>query len=238
MPVPELSPHEEVLAALHEAAVASGVPTGHGARVQADRGSSLIHLGLRTPVRRKRVRQGFSFTDTAAAETLAAWDEVWRGADVADVMFAPLDHYRERPIGEVDGFWPVVSQWVERVENWAHADDLARVYSRALEADIDLVYPTLLEWSGRADEWHRRISMVSLIHYSGPNAAFMPTGMVLDLVANAVDDQRPTVSKAVGWVLRETRKADEGVVGQFIDEHAPVMAADARRRANDGRAKG
>ncbi len=79
--------------------------------------------------------------------------------------------------------------------------------------------------------------MVSLIRYTGKNATFMPTRAVLDVVANCVADQRKTVSKAVGWVLRETMRADQPAVLAFIDQHESVMASDARRRAIEGLAE-
>lgn len=230
--VPDAPDHAaEVLAALEAVAREAGVTSEAGARIQADRGSARRHLGLRTPLRRRRVKRGFSFSGGSATEVLTAWDQVWRHAEVADVLFAPLDHYRDRPIGEPADFWPVVSRWIERVDNWAHADDLARVYSRVLEADAEAVYPTLLDWSHRDDLWHRRIAMVSLIRYSGKNVNFMPTDAVLTVVANCIDDHRSHVSKAAGWVLRETMKADEPAVRAFVDSHQAVMPLAARRRA-------
>ena len=75
--------------------------------------------------------------------------------------------------------------------------------------------------------------MVSLIRYTGKNAAFMPADDVLDLVANCVTDQRDTVAKAVGWVLRETMEDDPRKVQGFLDKHTASMPAVARRRATE-----
>ena len=55
--------------------------------------------------------------------------------------------------------------------------------------------------------WLRRISIVSLIHYSGKNAVFLPLERALPLVAACLDDEREQVQKAVGWVLREPGNA-------------------------------
>lgn len=221
----------EVLAALTEAAFDDGVPAELGERVRLDRRSAFTHLGLRTPTRRRRVNAGFSFTGGSDAEVLAAWDSVWWRADVADVLFAPLDHYRDMVLADPIAFWSTVSRWVERVDNWAHADDLARVYSRALEAAPESVYPTLLRWSSEHDQWLRRISMVSLIRYTGKNAGFMPANAVLAVVEACVADEREAVAKAVGWVLRETMMTNEVAVLEFLETHRAVMPASARRRA-------
>lgn len=223
--------HDEVLAALSAAASEAGATPELEARIQNDRGSALVHLGLRTPLRRRRVKKGFSFTVGDNDAVLTAWDDIWQQADVADVMFAPLDHYRDRQVENPSAFWSIVSAWIDRIDNWAHADDLARVYSRALEASSDVVYPTLLGWSTEEDQWRQRIAMVSLIRYTGKNANFMPPADVLAIVANCVADDRATVSKAVGWVLRETMRADKAAVLEFLDIHETVISSATRRRA-------
>lgn len=229
--------HDEVLAAFSAAASEDGATPELGARIQNDRSSALVHLGLRTPLRRRRVKQGFSFTIGDNDAVLTAWDDIWQQADVADVMFAPLDHYRDREVADPSAFWSIVSAWIDGIDNWAHADDLARVYSRvleasrALEASSDVVYPTLLGWSTEEDQWRQRIAMVSLIRYTGKNANFMPPDEVLAVVANCVADDRATVSKAVGWVLRETMRADKAAVLEFLDTHETMISSATRRRA-------
>jgi len=134
------------------------------------------------------------------------------------------------------GFWETVQHWIDRIDNWAHADDLARVYSFALEAVVsgqgeDLVFPTLEAWSRDDDRWRKRISIVSLIHYSGKNAVFLPPEPVLRLVANCVGDPRDSVYKAVGWVLRETMRKHPDEVDAFLETHADQLHPSAVRRA-------
>ena len=227
-----MTPHDEVLTALEALAAETGIPDGHGEKVRVDRRSQLRHLGIRTPDRRRRVSQGFSFTADEPEAVLAQWNEIWMATECADVAFAVLDHYRshvERVA--LPGFWPTASVWIERVDNWAHADDLGRVYSHALEADRHGVLPTVRAWSRGDALWHRRVAVVSLVHYSGKNAVFMPVDVVLDVVATCVDDQRPDVAKAVGWVLRETSAADPDEVAAFCEANASVMSASTMKRA-------
>ncbi len=209
--------HMEVFTALAHVAAESGTPSDLGDRIRSDRRSSFEYLGLRTPDRRRRVKQGFSFTADSDAEILAAWNEVWTRTNNGDVLFTPLDYYRTRPV--TAQVWATVVTWIDRIDNWAHADDLARVYSRALEASPDTVYPTLLGWSRSGDRWACRISIVSLIRYSGKNAAFMPADAVLDLVANCVS--RPTRHRRQGGGL--------GTSGDHAGR--PAERADLPRRA-------
>lgn len=223
--------HGEVLAALEAAAPDD---PGPGERIRIDRGSTLRHLGLRTPVRRKLVARGFSFGDRVEAERIAIWDGIWRRADCADVMFAVLDDHRDRWRTGVDpSFWPFAVDWIERIDNWAHADDLARVYSWVLAAEPDLVYPQLERWNIEPDQWKRRISIVSLVHYSGKHAAFVEPERVLPLVERCLDDDRDTVQKAVGWVLRELERAHPADTLAFVAAHAGRMSRTALRRATE-----
>jgi 3-methyladenine DNA glycosylase AlkD len=206
-----------------------------GERIRLDRGSRLEHLGVPTPARRSLVRSGFSFTDASDELVLADWDALWWTTRYADVLFAVLDHYRHHlRHGAPPGFWAVASRWLDRVDNWAHADDLARVYSFALAADRAGVYPTLLRWNTVDGEWPRRVSIVSLIHYAGTNSTFLPTDMVLPLVINCLTDGRDSVQKAVGWVLREVSRAAPDDVTEFLDLHRTAISATAWRRATDG----
>ena len=91
---------------------------------------------------------------------------------------------RKRAVG--CELWPVVRQWIDRVDNWCHSDGLSAIYSR------------LLETNGES-EWRRRATLVSLIHYTGKNAIFLPVKKVLPLVSNCIDDHRYHVQMAVGW---------------------------------------
>ena len=231
--------HDEVLGALSALAAETGISPERGELVRADRRSEFEYLGLRTPDRRRRVAAGFSFTDQDAASVLAAWDDIWNLADNGDVMFAALDFYRRR-IGsrrwtadDSAKLWSTAVGWIGRIDNWAHADDLARLYSFALADRPELVYPTLEEWSRSDSEWQRRIAMVSLIHYSGKNAVFMPIDPCLHLLANCVDDRRETVSSALGWVLRELLAVHPDAVLAFLETHAASMPRPAIRRATE-----
>jgi len=222
--------HQEVADALR--AAAPGGDTGE--RIRTDRGSTLPHLGLRTPARRKLVKAGFSFYDLDETALLAVWDGIWHTADSADVMFAVLDYYRERlKVRVPPGFWTVAKDWIDRVDNWAHADDLARVYSWVLAANHEEVYPSLVTWNQLDSEWHRRVSIVSLIHYSGKNAVFVPPGLVFPLIESCLSDPRPGIQKAVGWVLREMAGTYEAETIAFLKLHQDQLSPTALRRATE-----
>jgi 3-methyladenine DNA glycosylase AlkD len=223
--------HAEVLAALR----AIGNPA-RGQAVQRDRGSALEHLGIGFPALRARVKQGFSFSRSPQA--LATWHALWQHSTVGDVLFAALAHLeplvRKRPPPEL---WPLLRQWPARVDNWCHADMLAGVNAHVLHAQPEPVMPDLLAWNRSEGEWVKRLSITSLIHYSGRNAVFLPPQQMLPLLAGCVGDTRAGVQGALGWVLRELDREHAPVVDAFLAEHGSRIGAAARRRALERRAK-
>jgi 3-methyladenine DNA glycosylase AlkD len=219
--------HEEVVAALRDI----GDPR-FGAAVAKDRGSSMEHLGIRFPTLRKRVKEGFSFYDLSEGEILAIWDRLWRTSPYGDVLFGALEYYAPLVRKRVSpALWPVVRHWHQRVDNWCHCDGLSSLYSWILASEPAEVYPQLEEWNRAADQWLRRISIVSLIHYSGKNAVFMPPDRVLPLVTTCLADEREYVQNAVGWVLREMGRAYPSEVRAYLEDHITAISPLAFRRA-------
>jgi 3-methyladenine DNA glycosylase AlkD len=218
-----------------EALIAIGNPA-FGKAVQRDRGSQLEHLGITFPNLRRRVRQGFSFYRLPEDQVLEVWDALWKTSPYGDVLFAALEFYAPVVRKRVSpGLWPVVRQWSDRVDNWCHSDGLSAIYSRILESHLAEVYPQIVSWNHAEGEWPRRISLVSLIHYSGKNAVFLPLKKVLPLVSNCLDDHRYHVQMAVGWVLREMGHVYGNEITKYLEVHAERMSTPAFSRAIERR---
>ena len=218
-----------------EALTAIGNPA-FGKAVQQDRGSQLEHLGITFPNLRRRVRQGFSFYKLPEDQVLDVWDTLWNTSPYGDVLFAALEFYAPVVRKRVSpGLWPVVRQWSDRVDNWCHSDGLSALYSRILESHLVEVYPQIVSWNHAEGEWLRRISLVSLIHYSGKNAVFLPLKKVLPLVSNCLDDHRYHVQMAVGWVLREMGHAYGNEITKYLEAHAERISMPAFSRAIERR---
>jgi 3-methyladenine DNA glycosylase AlkD len=223
--------HREVV----EALAAIGSPA-FGEAVRQDRGSELEHLGITFPDLRRRVRQGFSFYELPEEHVLDVWDALWTTSPYGDVLFAALEFYGPIVRKHVDSrLWPVVRQWSGRVDNWCHSDGLSAIYSRILESRPAEVYPQMVSWNRAEGEWLRRISLVSLIHYSGKNSVFLPLNRVLPLVSSCLDDQRHYVQMAVGWVLREMGHVYGREVTKYLEAHAERMGTSAFSRAIERR---
>jgi 3-methyladenine DNA glycosylase AlkD len=224
--------HAEVVAALQAIGNAR-----RGEAIRLDRASDLQYLGIGFPALRARVKQGFSFSGLPQAEVLAIWDALWRSSPYGDVLFAALEYVAPIVRKRVPPtLWPTVRHWSERVDNWCHSDALSGLYSRVLEAHFEAVYPQLQAWNDSPSEWLRRLSLTSLIHYSGKNAVFLAPEQMLPLVANCVADHRKFVELAVGWVLRELGHVHPDPVTAFLERHAASMSSRAYARAIERRA--
>ena len=120
--------------------------------------------------------------------------------------------------------------------------EMSGLYSRIPERYPDDVYPQIRLWNAAEGEWPRRISIVSLVHYSGRNAVFLPPDKVLPLVSNCLNDARHYVQTAVGWVLREMGQVYPDELAGYLETHASAMSATAftraiERRSADSRAR-
>jgi 3-methyladenine DNA glycosylase AlkD len=223
--------HSEVL----EALTAMGRPV-FGKAIQQDRGSRLEYLGISFPELRQRVRQGFSFYGLPEEEVLEIWDFLWKTSPYGDVFFAALEFYAPVVRKQVSfDFWSVVCQWTNRIDNWCHSDGLSAMYSRILENHLAVVYPQIVSWNQAESEWLRRISLISLIHYSGKNATFLPPEKVLPLVSNCLDDHRYYVQMAIGWVLREMGRVYDSEITKYLEVNAESISTPAFSRAIERR---
>ncbi len=104
-----------------------------------------------------------------------------------------------------------------------------------LLAAIHGLQAQLLAWNQSDDEWQRRLSLTSLIHYSGRNAIFLPAQRMLPLLEACVADHRKGVDMALGWVLREMDARYRPDVDRFLHIHGRDMSARAFARAIEKR---
>lgn len=196
-----------------------------------DKKSSLEFLAIRVPVLRDAIRKGFSFYSLSSTEILTIWDNIWCNSSYFEVKSAALMYYELQGAMVNSIIWPVLKTWSENIENWAHCDSLANIYSYLLAQHDTNVYLQLVSWNHTNEQWLRRLSLVSLVHYSGKKAAFLPPECVLPLITNCLDDKRIYVQKAIGWVLREMEYAYHDAISTYIEEHLPDLSRLALRTA-------
>lgn len=219
--------HAEVLAELE----AIGNPS-FAAHTPKDRRSELEYSGVRVPARRKLSKRGFSFFDRPESEVIEIWDDLFMHSPNGDVLFCALDYLRFRVTKRVSpDLWSIIRNWINRVENWAHSDEMSWVYSYVLEAHFDEVFKDFVRWNKANDLWPKRISIVSLIHYTGKNSVFLAPDIVFPMVERCIDDHRYYMQKATGWVLREMLRGYPNEVEAFLTTHLSTIGSDALSRS-------
>ena len=197
-------------------------------------GSDLPHFGLSVPAQRRIFRQGYSFSSRPPAEQLPIWDGIWQAARHHETGLQAI--YFCQAVSDpsvLASFWPVVRHWVERVEGWPWSDGLSGIYSQILEVEPNAVYPTLRDWTGSADPWKRRQSVVSLLNYSAQRRVVLPQDMILRLIEPLLGDPDRFVQKGVGWALREAGNVYPSVVRAFLQTNAAALSAIAFSAATE-----
>ncbi len=182
-------------------------------------------LGIRLPVLQKLVCDGFLFYTKTQKEILSIWDHVWKTSRWHEVLYLPLFYYRNHKhlLGRYE--WHVIKHWIDRVENWEHADALSYLYSILFERYPNLVLPTLKKWNRSTNPWKQRMSIVSLIYYASPKRKAPPVKLVLEMVEPLITSYDAYVKKGVGWTLRESYKLYPKETFAFLKKHVHALSA-------------
>jgi len=160
--------------------------------------------------------------DNGMQFTLQVCDKLFKGRVLEEKAFAVLMlQGQTRNFGSTE--FRLFESWLDRVSNWADHDALVHY----LIGPMILVEPSrakvVLRWAKSQNRWHRRAAAVSLIHLSRKRAGFDHVVKVTELLLTDEDDM---VQKGLGWLLRETAKADAKTTVPYlmrIRERAPRL---------------
>lgn len=203
---------------------------GRAKAAQKDKSTRFECLAIRVPVLREIATKQFALKDLSSLERLKVHDYIWNNANYYEVMSIPLLYYRAQK-HRVERFqFDTIQHWVRRVDNWGHADELAVTFSFYNEKFRDDVFPYLQELNRSDDLWRIRISIVSLIHYSGKNAVYLDPDQAFPLVEPHLGDGEKYIANSVGWVLREYAKAYPEQTEAFVQDHKGEISSTALRR--------
>lgn len=107
--------------------------------------------------------------------------------------------------------------WLDRVSSWADHDGLAHYVIGPMVA-LDLERSRrLYVWARSKNRWRRRAAAVSLIRaMRSDETRRRAFPHVKKITAMLLTDQDDMVQKGVGWLLRESAKADARLVVPFL----------------------
>lgn len=166
--------------------------------------SKLRYIGVRVPHLRQVMKDGFSFSHLNDSDHAKVWHFIWAHSDCFEVMAMALDwFYQPKQRHLLVQHWKLLKRWSSKIDNWAHSDTLSGIFARILEDDPAVIFPTLVQWNSAKNPWLRRLSIVSLIHYSSLRRQVLPLKKILNLVEPQLEYEHYYVQKGVGWTLRE-----------------------------------
>ncbi|MGO9449467.1 MAG: DNA alkylation repair protein [Candidatus Binataceae bacterium] len=213
------------------ALVASKGNAPRAASAQRDKGSKKRFLAVRVPALRSIALKDFAMKELAAADRLKLWDYVWRQSQYYEVMSVPLCYYYAKGTRIEPETFDVVCHWIDRVDDWGHCDGLSGIYSFLNHNDKRKVMPFLRQLNESDNRWRVRASVVSLIHYSGRNAAYLSPDEVFPLLEPHLANSDKYIANAVGWVLREMRRDYADEIDAYVLKNAGRLSRIALSKA-------
>ena len=142
--------------------------------------------------------------ETSPDFLVAVADKLFRGRVLEEKVFAVfLLEKLAAQFGE--GEFRLFESWLDRVSTWADHDALVH----GLIAPMLLADPKrrarVHRWARSSCRWHRRAAAVALIRGVRQRLFFAD---VVRLTERLLNDEDDMVQKGLGWLLRETAKAD------------------------------
>jgi 3-methyladenine DNA glycosylase AlkD len=104
-----------------------------------------------------------------------------------------------------DSEFRLFESWLPRISSWADHDGLVHYLISPLVAAEPRRASAVFRWAKSRNRWHRRAACVALIRAARQRILFEEITRLSDLVLSDSDDM---VQKGLGWLLRETAKAD------------------------------
>lgn len=165
--------------------------------------SQWTYLNLKIPLVRKVFHEGFSFSQLSPKEQWAIWDYIWFHSNIFEVMLLSAYFAGRQPVGELHKNRAVFLSWANRIDNWAHSDELSSHYSKLVEHYPKVYLPVLNRWSASKNPWLKRQSVVAPLYYARLRRTYPPLEFLIQHIHRHMDDDHYYVQKGVGWALRE-----------------------------------
>ena len=104
-----------------------------------------------------------------------------------------------------DTEFELFESWLSRISSWADHDGLVHYLIGPMIVAKPARSKRVFLWARSPNRWHRRAACVALIHSTRKKTVFAQVVRLSNMLLNDDDDM---VQKGLGWLLRETAKAD------------------------------
>lgn len=104
-----------------------------------------------------------------------------------------------------DKEFKLFTSWLDRISSWADHDGLVHYLISPMVADKPARIAQVFAWAKSPSRWRRRAACVALIRGAREKRFFSE---IVRLTGMLIGDEDDMVQKGLGWLLRETAKAD------------------------------
>ncbi len=178
--------------------------------------SDLIHLNISTPELRKF--KNLKFEALFDEEKLEVINEIIFTSEISDLISWSLIQTEKMPLKVFIDNKDIIIKWAYKVQNWWHADQLAKLYADVLDVH-KLFLSDLKKFNDSDNLWARRLSLTSLYYYSSMRKNPVSFDITINLVKNLLHDKEYYVQKGVGWTIREIYNLYPEDVKDFLKEY-------------------
>jgi len=148
---------------------------------------------------RRKIRQKFGIDFLVQVA-----DKLFAGRILEEKVFAIF--LMEKLTGEFgDAEFRLFESWLPRISSWADHDGLVHYLIAPMVAAKPSRSRRVFLWAKSPGRWHRRAACVALIQGTRQTMFFAEIKRLSALLLSDDDDM---VQKGLGWLLRETAKAD------------------------------
>ncbi len=148
---------------------------------------------------RRRIRKEFGLDFLVQVA-----DKLFAGKVLEEKIFAVflLEKLTDK-LGEAE--FRLFESWLPRISSWADHDALVHYLIAPMVAAGSARTSQVFRWAKSPNRWHRRAACVALIQGTRRKMFFFEIKQLSNLLLSDKDDM---VQKGLGWLLRETAKAD------------------------------
>jgi 3-methyladenine DNA glycosylase AlkD len=133
-------------------------------------------------------------------------DHLFSGRNLEEKVFAVfLLEKQTESFGEKE--FRLLTSWLDRVSSWADHDSLVHDLLAPMVAAEPALSRQVFLWAKSPNRWRRRAACVALIR-GARERRFFPQIVRLSNQLLHTKDEDDMVQKGLGWLLRETAKAD------------------------------
>lgn len=204
----------------------------YAAKIQPQAGSQWRAWGVRVPKLRalagelKKRHPRVLTTDLILLANLVFAGH-WR-EEVLCTLFWLASSIKREPAAPL---WAAIDGWIKEIADWEICDQLAMVVAAPIVAENPRRVADLVDWTRSPNPWRRRFTVATAAALNQKGRSNVAA--TLQVCSHLLQDDTPTVRKAVGWALREASEKEPRAVFGFLYEQRAVTERSILREGSE-----